>query len=238
MPVDPGLRDRLLNDLDSSRGVLHATAVWAAPDGARVTIRPNQWAPESPTDRWVLDAVRAWAEVVVTTGANLRAEPELEIAVRDLALKGWRNEQLGRVQRPARVVLTRGADLPVDHAVVTAPGPVLIATRPEAVERVRDAVPAAEVVADTRMGVRKVVELLNRRAWSRISIEAGPSSSWELYEAPTMVHHLLLSTFWGTLDPRARADALDVRAVRLEERWCSELREPSGRWTVALYDVR
>lgn len=238
MPVEPAARQRLLGDLRSARGVLHATAVWASPDGRWITLQQSGWAPSCPTDQWVLDATRAWAEVVVTTGANLRAEPGLEIVVRDAGLAAWRKELWpAAAPAPVPVVLTRGEALPLTHPVLTGSASVAVATAPGQETHILDNVPRAEVMAGERMGVRALVEELGDRGFSRIAIEAGPSTSSALYEPPVAVDWLLLSTFRGELDVRARGGALRIGEAQLAPRWSVEVVEADGRWTVAWHDA-
>ena len=72
-------------------------AVGRDPDGEMVVLEINQSTPRSAHDRFALDLARARADVIVTTGAILRAEPRLayelasdraEAAVRELRRLG------------------------------------------------------------------------------------------------------------------------------------------------------
>ncbi len=123
--LDPQLEtiERRLEDLygsvDWSRqvGVLQVMAIVASP---RVVIALGPAAPTSGTDRFVLGVARARADLVLTSGAILRAEPDLvhrfsDDPTEDDALQRWRRERLGRDRPPALGVLSRSGQIPGHH---------------------------------------------------------------------------------------------------------------------------
>jgi riboflavin biosynthesis pyrimidine reductase len=91
-------------------------------------------APRSAHDAFVLSAARARASAILTTGANVRAEPRLThepFGVGAEALREWRSALTGGVGAPAHtLVLTRDASLDLTHPLfsgghVAAPAHIL-----------------------------------------------------------------------------------------------------------------
>ncbi|GAB4567804.1 MAG: hypothetical protein Tsb0020_20620 [Haliangiales bacterium] len=218
-----------------ARGIIHITAVWADPahsddPSARYrTIAINDAAPTSDCDFFALQAARARADAIVTTGRNLRQEPELSHAFQGpmaAALADWRHKRLGK-RHPARLlVLTSGRDVPLDHRALRAAGPATIYTATKAIDAI-DALRAKqrasdaaefELVGAAAPSIHRAIDYLRAaHGCQTIVVEAGPSTARALYSAdPVQVDELLLSVFHGpTLAERARAGAfLSEAALR------------------------
>ena len=112
------------DDVDwcTATGRLHVAAIHAASERV-LAIGPA--APPSETDRFVLGLARARADVIVTTGSILRAEPELvhrfaETPQADAAFAAWRRSVLGRADPPRLLVLSASGDLPKAHPAFAA----------------------------------------------------------------------------------------------------------------------
>lgn len=109
----------LYGPVDWSRqaGLLQVAAIAVSP---RVVIALGPTAPASETDRFVLGVARARADLVLTSGAILRAEPGLvhrffDDPEQDRALQRWRRERLGRDRPPGLGILSRSGQIPADH---------------------------------------------------------------------------------------------------------------------------
>ncbi len=185
--------------------VIHVTAVWRrGPD--LVTIAINEHSPASPTDSAILDAARARADVIVTTGRNVRMEPDLCHAP-----SADRLARLGKSAAPRTVILSRSGVDP-EHPIFRSGDVQIVA--PEG-------------------GLRAVVTRL-RDDGETVLVEAGPTTVGALYEAPGLVDELQLSIFEGHLDARAVGPTLareaDLRAV-FSGPAAQRCLEPSGAWT-------
>lgn len=216
-------------------GVLHVAAVARADDGGRRVIRIGEGAPRSETDAFLLGLSRARSDAIVTTGAILRAERDLEHRL-DANLGTWRARVLGKGAPPTVVVLTRGEDLDLAHPAL-ASSPALIATGARAAARLASDASrrGIEVAGLDDPSPRGVLRVLAHRGWRDVCIEAGPSTSSALYEEPALVDELVLSTFEeGALPPALDAGRF-VAADRLRTLFGAavsevERTEESGRW--------
>jgi len=137
-----------LVDWQNETGILHVAAVAGEPPCA-IAIGPSS--PASPMDRFVLGFARARADVILTTGAILRAEPELvhcyaEQALADAAFASWRRRVLGRAGPPALVVLSASGIIPDDHPALAAVERGFLWTTPEGQLRLAGASIAGLVV--------------------------------------------------------------------------------------------
>lgn len=231
-------------------GLVHVTALWADPEGpARTIAVGDEAAPQSDWDAFSLSLCRARADAIVTTGANLRAEPELEHALiapepAATALAAWRREQRRREQGPEdrrrdepplSVVLTSGRDLDLEHPIFA--GRAAIATSADGAERVREAAEerGVEVMTFADPGPHAIVARLRRRGARLVVAELGPSTARQLYRPPTAIDELLLSTYLAPdLPESARAApllpdaALEGRLPRLAR--AVRIEEKSGPW--------
>ncbi len=118
-------------------GVVHVTAI-GEPSRAVLAIGPD--APRSATDRFVLGFARARADVIVTTGAILRAEPRLvhdtaEDPGEAAAWARWRAEVLARREAPVLLVLSASGALDLAHPALRAAPRTIVWTTASGRER-------------------------------------------------------------------------------------------------------
>ena len=196
-----------------SGGVIHPTAVWQ-PAGDAVCYRVLKITgatPRSHHDAFALNLARARADAILTTGKNLRQEPELTHGFlgsrrTGQALAGWRREVRARSEPPWSVVLTSGRDVDLDHPLFAGPGQAVLYTGEDGAKRLRDGAVQRDirVVADPLPDLRRAVAWLQRQGLGTISIEAGPSSACDLYKHTRMVEELLLSEYQGPLPAKLR----------------------------------
>lgn len=222
--------------LETPPGILHVASAWRDPSGALLSLRIGPRAPRSETDRFCLALARARCDAIVTTGRILREEPGVQHALPPELVR-WRRDRLGHDQPPLSVVLTARPDLDPGHPLLRGAARVLVVSS-------RDAAPAlraradgarAEVVARPAPSLRDTLSLLTReRGLASVCIEAGPSSSRDLYDEPIAVDELMLSVFLGPAieDPVRGAAFVDPRQLArhfLDLHTCERLEE-SGPW--------
>src|SRR5690606_3503638 len=145
-------------------GLLHV-ASGSERRGELCTLRVSADSPQSPWDAFALHLSRARADLIITTGAILRAEPALRYALGGPGrlpegLAAYRRERLGKRTPPTLWVLSRGPLDPAHPALSGAWAPP---------ERVAD-----------EGGLRALVR--RRSAAALYSVEAGPSAHRPLYE--------------------------------------------------------
>jgi len=197
--------------------VSQSFAVWEPSEGAPLaTILINEHSPESSLDFLSLHIARARADAIVITGKILREEPKLTFDLRadsrwGDALVAWRKERWGIPDPPWLLILTRRGDIDFDHPVFHGWPRPLIFTSDRTATRKLAAAPCP-VVSDEAPDIRRAVRHLEvARDCKCISIEAGPSTAFDLYESPMMVDELLLSVISAPpLDPRARGESLQT----------------------------
>lgn len=203
-------------DVAHATGVVHVAAVWQASPDRLVTIAIGEDAPASAYDFFVLQAARARADAIITTGRILRAEPALTHDLQGAAAPGltaWRRERLGKQQPPILLVLTSGRDLPMDHPALRATCRPLLFTSHEGVARLPDT--SIHVLSVDAPSIRAAIDHLRACGCRTIVVEAGPSTASALYQPPVAVDELLLSVFHGALPARAQAgDFVSLEHVR------------------------
>ncbi len=235
-------------------GVVHVLAQWRPahwPDdraGRVIHIGPE--APTSGADAFVLDLARARSDFVLTSGAILRAEPDLrhDRPVRPAsadALARWRREVLGMATGPRTVVLSRGLDLDCTHPALHAGS--LVLTGPAGAQRL--AGPAGRAGLELReldpAGPREALASLAAEGTEhagapRISVELGAQAAEPLYREPVAIDELWLATFLeNDLPPIARGAAF-LAPRRIREIFGAPMtrvihREPSGSWSFERY---
>lgn len=227
-------------------GLLHVAAIHG-PSHRVLAIGPA--APKSETDRFALGLARARADVLVTTGSILRAEPELvhcyaEAASQDRVFARWRATTLSREASPRLLVLSASGQLPRDHPALrdtrgwiwtTQRGASQIGRPPSGFEPI--------VRSQAEASIAHALEFLFRQALAEtatptVLLEAGPTTTAPLYapDARPPIDELLLSRFEGPIAIAARGPAFP-EARRVERRLGPAasrvgIEEPSGRWTI------
>jgi riboflavin biosynthesis pyrimidine reductase len=248
---------RLYGD-DSLRdpaGVIHVAAVGREPDGELVVLKINQSTPHSIHDRFALDLARARADVIVTTGAILRAEPGLRYELasdRAEALHTWRMDQLGRPTPPLVVVLTGREDIDLDHPTLHGWAQPWIFTNVDCAKALHGRLPTHVGLAGVPSpDLETLIDWARRRFDARsITIEAGATTTRPLYypqppqqqppqerrqgEGQGLVDELMLSVFEGTIPSAARGDPFVSQrtlAHQFMRRYEGEpILEESGPW--------
>jgi len=227
---------------EARAGVAHPTAVWRRPNGRHVTIKIAEGAPASRHDRFVLNASRARADAIVTTGKNLREEPTLTSGLAGPAedtepLADWRRTILGKRDPAMVVVLSSGRELDLAHPIF-AGGRTMIFTGPAGGERLHRAALecGVETVTHPDPSIHRVVEFLLTEVEARlVSIEAGPSTSMRLYRPVVKIDELLLSVFEGPDLPEAVRGAEFLAAGEVRDLFTPSppyrVEEPSGPWS-------
>lgn len=235
-------RELLGDDPARGRGVLHVASVFRGEDGVARVLRIGSGAPKSRHDAFLLALARARAEAIVTTGRILRDEPGVTHALFGApslvaALAAWRRERLVLALDPWLLVLSSGRSLdPAHPAFHAALRPLLFVPAAAATGlRERFAETDVRVASVPEPSLRAGLEHLRRLGARRISVEAGPTSARELYEAPFAVDELWLATYAGPPPPAAALGEPFVDDARLEAALPEasqpvEREETSGRW--------
>ncbi len=231
-------------DWRDATGLLQVAAIHG-PSDRILAIGPE--APPSPTDRFVLGLARARADVLVTTGGILRAEPDLvhryaEDADEERALREWRRRALGRSAPPRILVLSGSGRFPRTHPALVS-GRGWIWTSRSGADEIGDPPSGfTVVVADSDRGTAPDAitwlcgELGAEGGGATILLEAGPSTTRSFYgpEAARPVDELLLSRFEGAILEAAEGPdfvpAEERRAHFGAARSTCDVEEDSGRW--------
>ncbi len=245
LPAPAAVADRVHrlygdDELSDPAGVIQVAAVGREADGELVVLKINQSTPSSGHDRFALDLARARADVIVTTGAILRAEPGLscELASDGAdALHAWRMDQLGRPTPPLVVVLTGREDIDLDHPTLHGWAQPWIFTNVDCAKALHGKLPRHVGLAGVPSpDLDTLVDWARRRFDARsITIEAGPTTTRPLYkESPGLVDELMLSVFEGTIPTAARGgpfvSAQDLDRSLPRRREGPPVQEPSGPW--------
>jgi len=206
-------------------GVIHPTACVRKADGAYCALRIEPRTPKSPHDLFALFFQRARADVIVSTGAILRAEPDVRYDLADSpfgpGLLAYR-ASLGKTEPPRVVVLSRRLDLASEHPALRAPQVELWSPQPL-----------------SGLGHRpftgrpvEAVETL-RAEGGLVVVEAGPSVTRGLHAADA-IDALYLTTFAGEIDEALLAGAaFDTAGIETRLPAAGPPRrveEPSGPW--------
>lgn len=193
-------------------GVIHPCAAARADDGQLHVLRIGPNAPKSACDFFLLQAVRARADVVLTSSANLRAEPDLVhdfVGESAQALADYRR-QVARKSAPLLVfILTQSGELPRPHPVWSDASIKHVLVPAEGRARVEANTPEGttiHVVDD--LSLRSAAALARGLGHRTLSIEAGPTLSRKGYAPPSIVDELCLSICLQALAPGALGGAL------------------------------
>ncbi len=246
--VNPGdvvrrLVSLLGSDPGPDEGVVHVTAVWRNGSLNPVVLKIGSATPRSSSDTFLLAAMRARADAVLTTGAILRAEPRTTLELPGppatvRALAAWRREVLGRPRPPVGMVLTSGRELDFGHPFFDGPGRRVVFTDAQEATRLRRIAPrTVRIVGDPAPGTRTAVAHLRQVEGARtVLIETGPSAGRDLYRSPLAIDELVLSIWEGENLPRAVVGGELPSLECLDELFTSRsspvtVDETSGRWT-------
>eukprot|EP00466_Bigelowiella_natans_P018172 jgi/Bigna1/77095/fgenesh1_pg.45_\ len=151
----------------------------------------NESSPESATDFFILNACRAAADYVVTTGEILREEHDLNTDIQgqhaeDLA--AWRRE-LGKTEpQPTTVVMTNSSELDFEHPLFLQEGRKRMIYTSEstyATLQRRRIDPSIDFLVSNAPSLQGLIhELQNQHKDASpctISVEAGPTTSSTVY---------------------------------------------------------
>jgi len=214
--------------LRPSAGVVHVVAVAREPGGLRV-MRIGEHSPKSETDFFALQLTRARVDAILVSGSVLRAEPELRY---DLLGPGW-GAYRGERPPPLLCVITRRGELQASHPIWQSWARPLVYTGLDATLDLPSHVQVHRVAEPSPRGA--IRHLQETCGCASVSIEAGPRVALPLYEPPSVVDELLLSTFEGALDERARGGSFlseaEIAATMVAAGPTAVVHEPSGRWT-------
>lgn len=184
----------------TATGLLQTVAVYRPRPGRFRVLRITPETPRSATDQFSLMVARARADAILTTGRNLRLEPQGRHLLEGPgnlaeALEAWRRERLGKSRPPYLLVLSRGFDLDLDHPAFKALPRTFVLTGREGAFHLesRAADRGIEVVGVDEPSAAAAVDFLRRELGAAtISIEAGPSVARELYD-PVEIDEVQLS---------------------------------------------
>jgi riboflavin biosynthesis pyrimidine reductase len=193
-------------------GVVHVCSAVRAEPARLHVIAINQHAPKSATDFFVLNFWRAHSDAIVTTAQVMRAEPQLSHELRGplaLGLAEYRERVLGKSEARFCVMLTASGDVPADHAMFEDRVSYVMLTVPEHAQSLQNKLGArAEIVGKTNLDIQKAITFAKERGARTIMIEAGPSTSSQLYRTPSAIDHLMLSRYEAPIDPAAVGGSL------------------------------
>jgi len=182
----------------------HVAAVWSPGDARNRVMKITDRTPKSATDLFVLNLARARADAILTTGANLRAEPELKFDLTGPgsgALMCWRID-VHQLMPPSALVLTSGRSFDPDHPALKGPAHVVLYVPENVADDIRQQLKSFKWTKVHGVSKTDPVEamqwLRETRDVKSLSIEAGPSTALPLYEHG--VDELLLSRYTGVLD--------------------------------------
>lgn len=272
-PANAGLATDVRN-IDSTLERLYGVVAWPLATGllqVAAIHRPSQRilalgpeAPASATDRFVLGFARARADALLTTGAILRAEPDLvhryaDDEAGDRAWAAWRRDRLGREDRPCLLVLSGSGRFRSDHPAL-ATGHGWIFTTPAGRARIGEPPAGFEVVVDdgdapaATAPQRAVADYEAVATRPTIVIEAGPRTASAFHppavnapSTPTapstrphrLVDELLLSSFDGAIAPSVAGPLFVARSRRFARFGAPvahrRIDEPSGSWRFERY---
>ena len=184
-------------------GVIHVTSVWRRDENCHLTLRLGPETPTSHHDAFMLALCRARADAIVTSGAILRAEPDVDQRLNGpgrigFALTQWRRQR-GKTLSPKILLMTRKGDIDFAHPFFQQPGRIVVYTSREAAwsleSRAADA--GVEIEATDEPTPGGAIRFLERAfGAASVVIETGPSIARQLYE-PLLVNELWLSTYTG-----------------------------------------
>jgi riboflavin biosynthesis pyrimidine reductase len=192
------------SDLTNKLRLLHVTAVYEQSPGNYNTLKINQDTPKSDYDFFTLNLARARADAIISTGQILREESvthELQ-GPASIGLAIWRKDILKKVDIPYSLLITSGdRGINLGHPILNKDSGTkpLIYTKTESYRRLKPInkefshitfIPVEETSLQDALKY-----LWNHLNVSTISIEAGPSTSQELYRPINLIDELMLSIY-------------------------------------------
>eukprot|EP00049_Salpingoeca_infusionum_P004423 m.79110 g.79110 ORF g.79110 m.79110 type:complete len:309 (-) comp12558_c0_seq1:235-1161(-) len=211
----------------AKRGVLHVVAAGLRSVAAQCTeqltptirgcslhtpitmLRQEAFAQVPNEDKLLLCAARARASAILTSGANIRAEPQLQWTLgfdeeQEQYLTAWRGS-LGLPQHHQVFVLTEQG-IPLTHPCFSTPNlwVTVLTTNTE----VRDSIQAAgmdniQCICFEKLSVTSALQFIQRRH-SAITIELGPTASVGLYRQ-TPARPVVIDSLWMSVGIDAAA---------------------------------
>jgi len=152
-------------------------------DGKTSTYRRESFSLGSPSDRYLMDVLRAKADAVII-GARTLASDGWAIRVRHAGMRTRRVEQK-RTPHPLNVVLSTDLDLPVRAEFFTFPETekLVITTRRATARRVESFRRLAEVVVLPRERIlaRYALRVLADRGVKRVLVEGGGTLNFSFF---------------------------------------------------------
>lgn len=241
------VRELFGDDLRGEAGVVHVFAAWQPTRGAGSeplrALTTGASMPASRNDPFILRIARARTDAILTTGRNLRCEPRLTHGLLSSRadtsdVQAWRELSVGKRGLPDTVVLTHGDNLDLSHPVLNGTNRRWILTTRAGARRLAPAAarPGLEVVGLEAPSPSAAIDwLYSERGYSSVCVEAGPSTSAQLYAADIRVDELMLSLFESERIDQA---ALGPRFITMQEieralptlASSRSISEPSGRW--------
>ena len=194
----------------------------------------------------MLALAEARADAIVTSGRNLRHEPQLVHAIdgpHAADLPEWRRHQLGRTEPPWTAVLSAGERVDLDHPIFRRwTRPMIFCTSANAA-RLAEAAAARgiEVVGRERPSLASLLEHLRvERGCRTLLLEVGPSTAAEMYPERPGVDELLLSVCSAErVEEAAKGEPFipieQLAAAGLELVSEVEREEESGLWLFQRY---
>lgn len=238
--VDDAIADIYGSRFEARPRLSHITALWEQRPSLLRTIRINDHAPKSGLDWFVLNASRARADAVITTGQILRDEPTLTYSLSgpnalESVLLRWRHERWGLATPPWLLILTSGKRVDYSHPAFHGwARPVIFTSDRGASRHLADA-PCA-VVSDAAPNLERAIKHLRaQRDCASVSIETGPTTSRPLYDKPLALDEALVSVFKGDSLPTQASGEPFLSLSEFRTRFSSESacthQEPSGPWS-------
>ena len=233
----PGHLAAILGSPPGQVRVRHVCAISAKGSVMRISERT----PKSPLDFFLLNAARAAASAILTTGRILRDEPDVVHRLQGppgavAALEDFRRGILGRREPPWLAVLTSGRAIDPEHPAFAAGLPVVFLTSPNGERELRHAgLPAgARVVPTAHVDAPRAVAWLATHAPpGAVLIEAGPSAARTLYTDPCRIEELWLSRYLGNELPAELLGETLEESLFPPARSQADHDQPSGPWRFA-----
>lgn len=234
-------------DYSPVQGVVHVTAVWKSGD-EYITMNILPETPQSSHDKFALSLVRAETDAIITSGRILGEEKDMTHAPFGEAAEGlarYRLETLGKTEQPYSLILTRGKDFIryLGHPLFNSGTKSIIYTSDAAPEELKEEAEkrGIEFVRDPNPSIRNAIAYLQKQRGAKaVSIEAGPSTSKQLYGEQPAVEELRLSVFQGqSIDDAVKGGPFvlpsEVTKIFGSPKSSFQTKEGSGPWEFYRY---